>query len=130
MKLFRFMSKKEFDVLMKGDKLINNKIHTGYTNSVVFCFMEGDTDDAEYSYQFLCGIVSDEVCVIFETDKKLTKSWGRYANPYGSFFDTMTETEYCTNEYDLEDFKPLKYTENIDYIFSDEDEWLWKEIGE
>lgn len=130
MKLFRFMSKKEFNVLMKGDKIINNKIHTGYTNSIGFCFMKGDTDDAEYAYQFLGGIVSNEVCVIFETDKKLTKSWGRYADPHGSFFDSIIETEYCTNEYDLEDFKPLKYTENIDYLFFGEDEWFWEEIGE
>jgi len=130
MRLFRFMSKKEFDKLMKGEKLFNDKIHTSHTNSVGFCFMKGDALDAEYSHQFLGGIVSDDVCAIFETDKKLTKSWGMYADPYGSFFDTIIETEYCINEYSLKDFKPLKYTENVEYQFFDEPEWVWKEIGE
>lgn len=105
MKIFRFMSKEEFDKLLAGEILVNNKKHDANTNSIGFCFMEGDP---EYCYEFLSGIVSDEVCVVFETKKELNKSFGIYADPNGFFYDTITQDEYCTEEYNLEDFKMVK----------------------
>ena len=105
MKIFRFMSKEEFDKLLAGETLVNNKNHKANTNSIGFCFMK---DDPEYCYEFLSGIVSDEVCVVFETKKELNKSFGIYADPSGSFFDNIAKDEYCTEEYSLEDFKIVK----------------------
>lgn len=110
MKIFRYMSKKEFDKLIKGEVLKNNKHHQGHTNSVGFCFMKVDDNEPRYAYEFLSGVVDDDVCVVFETNKKLTKSYGVYADPYGSFFATITEDEYCTKEYSLEDFKIVEMT--------------------
>ena len=95
MKIFRYMSKKEFDKLIKGEVLKNNKHHQGHTNSVGFCFMKVDDNEPRYAYEFLSGVVDDDVCVVFETNKKLTKSYGVYADPYGSFFATITEDEDC-----------------------------------
>ena len=105
MKIFRYMSKNEFDKLINGETLINNTIHEGLTNSVGFCFMKVEDNEPRYAYEFLSGVVDDDVCVVFETKKKLTKSYGVYADPYGSFFDTITKDEYCTKEYNLEGFK-------------------------
>ena len=129
MKLFRFMSKEEFNKLVKGATLNNKKIHTGNTNSIGFCFMEGNEKDAEYSYEFLGGCVSDDVCVIFETEEKLNKSWGIYADPYGSFFDTIEKIEYCTETYSFKKFKPIKYATNVRYIWDDEDKWIWEDFN-
>lgn len=114
MKLFRFMSKKEFEKLINGEKLINKKKHKGRTGSTGFCFMQYNKDcDINYSYEYLSGIVDDDIIVVFETDKKnVNESWGVYADPYGSFFDTITETEYCTKEYDKKIFKIIKYGVN------------------
>lgn len=124
MKIFRFMSKKEFEKYKNGEILKNNTKHSGFTDSVGFCFMNIEDVDPEDAYEFLSGIVSDDICVVFETDKKMKKSWGQYADPYGSFFDTIVKTEYCTNQYSIDDFKLLK----VGYppIFSwDFDKWKW-----
>lgn len=122
MKIFRYMSKKEFDKLIKGEILKNNTIHKGHTNSVGFCFMKVDDNEPRYAYKFLSGVVDDDVCVVFETNKKLTKSYGVYADPYGSFFATITEDEYCTKEYSLEDFKIVEMA--IPDFWKEE--WKWE----
>lgn len=122
MKIFRYMSKKEFDKLVKGEILKNNTHHKAYTNSVGFCFMKVADNEPEYAYNFLSGIVDDDICVVFETNKKLTKCYGIYADPYGSFFATITEDEYCTKEYSLEDFKIVKMA-IPDFR---KEEWKWE----
>lgn len=122
MKIFRFMSKNEFDKLIQGEILKNNKIHQGNTNSIGFCFMKVEDNTPEFAYEFLSGIVSDDVCVVFETNKKLTKSYGIYANPYGNFFSTITEDEYCIKEYNLKDFKIIKMA----IPKYDEEKWKWE----
>ena len=116
MKLFRFMSKDEFEKLINGEKLVNGKKHPGNTDSIGFCFMPYKEDeDIEYAHEYLSGIVTEDIIVVFETDKNnLNKSWGIYADPYGHFFDTITETEYCTTNYNKNTFKILKYGVNID----------------
>lgn len=108
MKYFRFMSLSEFDKLINKEKLYNNTKHDGRTNSLGFCFMNLKDDEPEEAYEYLSGVVSEEVCVLFETNKKLKESWGIYADPYGAFFDTIIRTEYCTTQYSIEDFKILK----------------------
>ena len=114
MKLFRFMSKEENEKLMSGETLTNKIAHKGKTASVGFCFMEYEEDnDIEYSHKFLNGIVTDDIVVVFETDKKnVNKSWGIYAAPYGNLFDEIGRIEYCTTQYNKATFKILKYGAN------------------
>ena len=128
MRLFRFMSKNEFNNLLNGEDLINNTKHKGFTKSIGFCFMKGEEIEAEYSYQFLSGVVSDEICVLFETNEKLNKSYGIYANPYGHFFDTITEDEYCIKKYNKQTIKPIKYCDNFDSVFLEDEESKWQKI--
>lgn len=125
MKLFRFMSKEEFNKYLKGEKLINETKHIGYTNSKGFCFMNLEDYEPEYAYQFLSGIVSTGVCVVFETNEILTKSYGGYAEPYGDFFDSFVSNEYCTEEYSNNDFKLIKYCYDFDEKWYQDKEWKW-----
>lgn len=125
MKVFRFMSMDEFNDFLCGMKLNNNKKHEAHTNSIGFCFLNEEEFDSEYAYDFLKGIVSDDLCAEFETDENnLKKSWGIYADPYGSFFSTITVDEYCTEQYNNKDFKLLRIAkmelnyETLDYDFT------------
>lgn len=125
MKLFRFMSKEEFNKYLKGEKLINETKHIGYTNSKGFCFMNLEDYEPEYAYQFLSGVVDTGVCVVFETNEILTKSYGGYAEPYGDFFDSFVSNEYCTEEYSNNDFKLIKYCYDFDEKWYQDKEWKW-----
>ena len=93
---------------------------------------------------FLSGIVAFDICAVFETKKKLNKTYGMYAKPIKStgnfaidllnmslhYMDNFTANEYCTTEYSSEDFKLLKYSENIWQQWKPEEEeskFVWKE---
>lgn len=130
MKVFRFMSKNEFDAYMNGDTLKNYVKHTAYTNSKGFCFMNLEDYEPEYAYQFLSGIVSTGVCVVFETNEILTKSYGIYAEPYGSFFDSFVSDEYCIEKYNKKDFRLIKYCYDFDEKRWSGEEWTWLENKE
>ena len=123
MKVFRFMSMDEFKKYQIGDTLSNNKNHHDYgqkTESVGFCFMDCDDYCPECAYEFLSGIVSDDVCVVFEVDESLLiKSSGTYAasliDDDVSWFSTMDVDEYCCQSYDKNDFKLIAYCFNISW---------------
>lgn len=120
MKFFRFMSIKELENYLSGKTLVNNIKHQALTKSEGFCFMKLDDLTPEFAYEFLSGIVSNEACVVFETDKELKESYGIYADPYGHFFDTITQDEYCTNTYNNKDFKIVKIA-----LPSYKSDWYW-----
>ena len=107
MKYYRFMSKNEFEKLINGETLKNDKKHQAKTNSVGFCFMKYDDYKPKDAYEFMSGIVSEDICVVFETTKKLTKSYGVYADPdlSNGWFASITVDEYCIKEYSLQNFK-------------------------
>lgn len=119
MKVFRFMSDEEFEKYLNGETLHNDTNHRQEkrsTDSIGFCFMDTEDVAPEFAYEFLSGIVSDDVCVQFEVDESLlTESYGTYADPYGEdFFSTMNVTEYCCNSYNKEDFKMLSYCKDFE----------------
>lgn len=150
MKVFRFMSYEEFEKYKKGQVLVNNTKHTGKTNSVGFCFLDADEIDVKKALHFLSGIASFDVCAVFETNKKLNKTYGEYAkpikeynkeNPLESIMDLLTHSadipenrmtinEYCTKKYSKADFRLIKYSENIWNqwnIIDNQKELIWKE---
>lgn len=80
MQIFRFMSYNEFLFYSSGRKLINNTQHKGSTNSVGFCFLSLGQYKPEEAFHFLTGIVSCDICAVFEVDRsKIIKSWGKYS---------------------------------------------------
>ena len=138
MRVFRFMSNEEFEKYISGEKLINTIDHRkNYSNSIGFCFFEylDWTDNSsfhgispEYAYEFLSGVATMDVVAVFETDQELTKSHGRYADPYGSFFDTIWMDEYCTEEYSKETFRLIKYG-HVEYDYEKcENKTIWNNV--
>lgn len=127
MKVFRFMSKEEFKKYNKNITLKNNKKHDGKTNSIGFCFLNMEEYTPEEAIHFLSGVVSFDVCAVFETEKKLKMTYGIYAKPIDPSGNIMTDminlllgfndhfkaNEYCTTEYSKETMKLLKYSEEI-----------------
>lgn len=127
MKVFRFMSKVEFEKYKHNFTLQNNTKHDGKTNSVGFCFLDIEEFTPEEAMHFLSGIVTFDVCAVFETEEKLHKTYGIYAKPIkstgnlmedllnvlGGFTDRFTANEYCITEYNKETMKLLKYSKEI-----------------
>lgn len=125
------MSVMEFEDFLEGKVLINDTKHRTNgknTDSEGFCFFPEDPDEA---YNWLSGIVTDEVCATFEVpENKVRKSTGTYIDPDAS--DNSLEamradvlsfirgermkntqyierTEYCCNTYSEKDFKLLHF---------------------
>lgn len=131
MKVYRYMSRKEFDAVWNGEELINDMDHgarRAKTNSVGFCFLGEEGDGNPYSpidsYQFLSGIVSDDILVEFEVldESSLTESWGVYADPcWNHWDDTIIVKEYCTTRYSSETLKPLRYTPDVGFDICEKD---------
>lgn len=127
MKIFRFMSKEEFEKYKNNFTVKNNKKHEAKTNSIGFCFFNMEEYTPEEAMRFLSGIVSFDVCAIFETKEKLNKTFGIYAKPikstgnpfedllnlFSGFTDKFTANEYCITEYNKKTMKLLKYSEEI-----------------
>ena len=119
MRVFRFMSQEEFEGFQISDVLLNNTVHkeSGLkSDSVGFCFMDCEDYSPESAYEFLEGIVSNDIVAVFEVDESLlTKSSGTYAAPLwcgdSNWFSTMIVDEYCCTFYSNKDFKLLSYAE-------------------
>lgn len=140
MKVFRFMSKKEFERFNNGETLYNYKQHDeNKTTSTGFCFFDLKDYNPCEAIHFLSGIVNFDVCAVFETDKSnLKERYGRYNKQNTMlipclFPQVFYATEYCTTKYSNKDFKLIKYSENIwkQWRLSEEQEDLkWEEINE
>lgn len=144
MKIFRFMSKQEFDKYINGEILTNETIHLAKTNSIGFCFFDFKKISPEEASNFVSGIVNMEICAVFETEEKyLKESYGIYHNPkyiarsfleavasYNDLKQRMTIKEYCTKKYSSKNFKLIKYTEDvlIQHFFGNRNCFDWKEI--
>lgn len=130
MKLFRFMSNEEFKKYCKGEKMLNttnhNKDNCKKTNSIGFCFFNFAEYKPEEMLHSVFGIVSCNVCCIFETDRKnVRRTYGRYSqaiNKDSLERKTIIAHEFCTTEYDKDTFKLLKYA--IPDWFN-WDKWNW-----
>ncbi len=83
MKLYRYMSVREFDKYYRGDTIVGKRSYNARTNSEGVCFL-GENVNAMEAYKFLNGIVTEQILVEFEVldDTLITEAWGVYANPY------------------------------------------------
>lgn len=133
MKLFRFMSKEEFNKYMNGETLINTKDHhkedNQKTNSVGFCFFNYAHYKPEEMLHSLTGIVNFDICCIFETERKnVRRTRGRYSKPVERNSinrTTIIAHEYCTTEYSKDSFKLKKYAIPD---WSNWENWKWREL--
>lgn len=116
--LHRFMSKREFDALMTGQKLVNTTDHGAQgemSSSVGFCFFPEEPSEAIHWLSF---IVDADVCVTMEIPGHLvTASKGRYRDVEKDKGSLLSEppmlwrTEYCLTEYSLQQVHVLHVTD-------------------
>ena len=123
------MSYAEAIALLRGEKLHNEKVWqvaTGRKNdSIGFCFMDGDKEEAEYAFQYLSGIVSEDICLILRFNNfsgvTLREAVCTYSDPCGGWFDTTDEQEVSLTDYDISIMTPIRYgfvdCSGIDDIF-------------
>lgn len=111
MKVTRFCSQCELDKYLSGETLTSDKDHyrggKGGSTSVGFCFT---TDEPHAAWRYLKGIVTAEVCIVIDIDKKhLRKSTGKYVDySAGIGYKSCLKTEYCTREYSKQNSRLLK----------------------
>ena len=119
------MSYKEFEKYMNGENLYNNTKHKAKTNSIGFCFFDINDFSPEFAWRFLKGAIFPDICVVFEVDETLLrKGYGIYSDPNKTLYELMNfipkmirVSEYCTENYNKEVFKLVKYTTNkLDFL--------------
>lgn len=132
MKLLRFMSVAELEKFRAGELLENTVDHHAEhgqkTDSVGFCFLDYNEHDEQAALHFLSGIVSQEICAVFEVDdivaqKGFKKGEGTFAAPMISavdFFSSMQVTEYSTKRYSNQNMELLKYADNFEDNYDEE----------
>lgn len=136
MKIFRFMSYKEFEKYMNGENLYNNTKHKAKTNSIGFCFFDINDFSPEFAWRFLKGAIFPDICVVFEVDETLLrKGYGIYSDPNKTLYELMNfipkmirVSEYCTENYNKEVFKLVKYTTNKLDFFKNYKSFKWREV--
>lgn len=136
MKIFRFMSYEEFKKYMNGENLYNNKKYKAKTNSIGFCFFDIKDFSPEFAWKFLKGAIFPDICVVFEVDETLLrKGYGIYSDPNKTLYELMNfipkmirVSEYCTEKYNKETFKLVKYTTNeLDFLRNYKN-FEWREV--
>lgn len=136
MKIFRFMSYKEFEKYMNGENLYNNTKHKAKTNSIGFCFFDINNFSPEFAWRFLKGAIFPDICVVFEVDETLLrKGYGIYSDPNKTLYELMNfipkmirVSEYCTENYNKEVFKLVKYTTNKLDFLKNYKSFKWREV--
>lgn len=136
MKIFRFMSYKEFEKYMNGENLYNNTKHKAKTNSIGFCFFDINDFSPEFAWRFLKGAIFPNICVVFEVDETLLrKGYGIYSDPNKTLYELMNfipkmirVSEYCTENYNKEVFKLVKYTTNKLDFLENYKSFEWREV--
>lgn len=131
MKLYRYMSMKEFQLLSAGCELENkNTFKKCLTNSEGFCFLGektkfviNDTEEVTFSAQecrmFLNGIVSDDILVEFEVADTtgLKEGFGVYASPY-DYEELIRIDEYSVMSYNRDKFVPIRYGMPVPFSYT------------
>lgn len=134
MKLYRYMSNKEFMLYTAGVRIAGHN-HQARTTSEGVCFLPEVINDVdgcmssripEECIEFLSGIVTDDVLVKFDVldDSLIKESYGVYANPdTGDWDDFVYITEYCAPYYDRNTMNAVAYA-----IVDEFGETYWYEI--
>ena len=109
--VYRYMSREEFGKLISGETIIGKDgFNEMNSTSRGICFLDDEVYPLE-RLSFLSGIVSEDFLVEFKVDQnKLIRSAGSYADPYifsdpNKFWTTIYMKEYCTPEYNKNDFQ-------------------------
>lgn len=130
------MSYEEFEKYMNGENLYNNTKHKAKTNSIGFCFFDINDFSPEFAWEFLKGAIFPDICVVLEVDETLLrKGYGIYSDPNKTLYELMNfipkmirVSEYCTENYNKEVFKLVKYTTNKLDFLKNYKSFEWREV--
>lgn len=118
MRIYRFMSFREFNLMEAGCDIVGKTHYKARTTSTGVCFLPTFVEAYEYDYvfepdqyyRFMSGVVTADVLVEFEADRSLfTVGYGTYSFPYGIWDDFMDVMEYSIPYYNREIIKPVRY---------------------
>lgn len=108
----RFCSRKEYEALMHGETVTNNRDHynggRGGSLSVGFCFTE---DNPMTAWRYLKGVAVAEVCLVLDIPREmLTRSTGVYRDVSSSLDRPRKclKEEWCLTSYSLNDIRLIK----------------------
>jgi len=111
------MSRKEFDSLLEGKRLLNDRAHNQeVTSSVGFCFF---TEEPASAIHWLSGVVSTDMLVTLDFEEgHLTHSRGRYRDIENDDLSLPSDKipcvwrdEYCTTSYSRDCARIVSYTD-------------------
>lgn len=119
MRVHRFMSDAEYEVLMAGGRLMNGTVHSDKGNkstSVGFCFFTEDPDEAIH---WLSGCCYPDWCVTLEFPAGyLNETTATYRDPKkdnlyspAGKHKRIERKEYCTTQYDNRTAQVLSATQ-------------------
>lgn len=130
MRVYRFMSNKELGLFLSGKKIVGKRSYgLNQTTSTGVCFLHGNTrlyecETCNLVYdllpvdlyrEILEGIVSDELCVCFDTNATFTRGQGIYSHPYkdygGVFIEELNIPQYSRRGFILRGFCDLQRRE-------------------
>ena len=120
MKVFRFMSKEEFEKYLKGETLTNATDHSKMhgSDAVGFCFLEfKGIESVRKAFLFLIGLVNTDVLVVFKApDDFLKKGKATVSDPdrYEEF-ETMEVEELSCLSYSKNELKLIDFVYDFDY---------------
>lgn len=116
MRVYRYMSQKELDKFLAGEKIVGKKKFQARTNSHGVCFLRQHTvgiasygltkdDNIDFSpitaREFLEFVVSDELLVCFDTNAHFNHTHGEYPGDDG---DPLIVAELCIDSYSKRGF--------------------------
>lgn len=130
MRVYRFMSKTELELFRSGKKIVGKTSYgLNRTTSQGVCFLHENTrlyecESCELVYDLLPvdlyretleGIVSDELCVCFDTNATFMRGQGIYSHPYkdygGVFMEELNIPQYSKRGFILRGICDLKRRE-------------------
>ena len=118
MKVYRYMSLKEFSKMSAGCDIVGKVFHAAHTTGHgVFFLPETCGYAPERFLDFLSGIVTSDVMVEFEVNCPYDDSYGTYADPDNwDWYSTITVHEVCVEKYNRDEMIPVRYYIPDDYF--------------
>lgn len=117
MQLIRFVGREELVALNEEGKILPKNIHNAFSDGagkeVIYTFPLMEYTTPKNRLDYLTGIVTANsynedggdyyICLFLDIpDTEIEEGYGTYADPYGSFFDTISEKECYIKQYTRE----------------------------
>ena len=122
-RIFRFMSKSEFNKFLNEKNLLNQKDFSkeARSSSRGFCFLEKGQISPEESLEYLSGIVNTDICAVFDIPiRNMSRSSGAYSSNDATIADVMygyglvSLEEWCIEKYNSSMATLVEFAANVE----------------